>query len=84
MDNRQKAVWADDGKPARKVGTWPFSFTIDGWEPMVWVGYDEDSGRELHKIVQGSVGYNVHKVRGRSVDVNFMTLEQAQKYCETY
>jgi hypothetical protein len=83
MEKKKTAiVWVDNAKPARKIGSWPFQSTLDATEPIVWIGYDEATGLELHKIVKGSVGYNVHRVRGRIGDVNYMTLEQAKKYCE--
>ena len=75
-------VWVDDAKPARTIGSWPFQSTLDATEPIVWVGYDAVTGRARHSIVKATVGYNIRTIRNNTVDVNCMTLEHAQQYCE--
>jgi hypothetical protein len=75
-------VWVDDAKPARKIGSWPFHSTIEATEPTMWIGYDAVTGRGLHQITKANIGYNVRKVRGRDAELNCMTLERAQRFCE--
>jgi hypothetical protein len=75
-------VWVDDAKPTRKIGSWPFHSTIEATEPTMWIGYDAVTGRGLHQITKANIGYNVRKVRGRDAELNCMTLESAQRFCE--
>ena len=83
MNKKKTAiVWVDNAKPARTIGSWPFQSTLDAFEPIVWVGYDEVTGRALHSIVKATVGYNIRTIRNNTVDVNCMTLEHAKQYCE--
>jgi hypothetical protein len=82
MDKKNVIVWVDDASPARKIGSWPFHSTINATEPRVWVGYDAVTGRARHSIVKATVGYNIRTIRNNTVDVNCMTLEHAQQYCE--
>ena len=76
-------IWKDNGEPARKVGSWPFTFTVPAQKPTRWAAFHSETGHQMHLIIASSIGFNVRERNGElQYNANFMTLEQAQQFCE--